>query len=250
MAGSATAEDRGNKTKSQVVLECLAGNIPELAAMGPVTVTRRAGASSAARYQWRVYWRGKNAKRAVVVQVTAPVEVAGTAYLLRDTEQGREVYLKSPAIDGVRRLKVGSGGGHKLLGTDIAIGDVLGVGTALREGTLTYMGEESIQGRTVDRMVALPPPDSDSSYSRITAYISAEPCVVWRMEFSRDGKVQKVYSAKPESLRQTSSGVWYPAEWTLRDVRDNTATRMKIDDLDTSPEFAAGRFDPQSFYRY
>lgn len=246
--GFVTAADRQDKPRSQVVLECLRGNIPERAAMGPVTVTRRNAAGDAKQYKWRVDWRMRNSQREVTIRVTAPDEVAGSAYLLRGTGEDRDVHLKSPAVEGVRRLKSGSGGGHKILGTDIAIQDVLGVGSALQDGTLTYMGEESVQGRTVSRMVALPPPGSDSSYSRITAYIGQDPCVIWRLELSSEGTLQKVYSAEPDSLRQTPSGVWYTAQWTLRDVRDDTSTTLRIDDLDTTPGFAKGRFETQSFY--
>lgn len=232
-----------DKPMSQVVLECLASNMPEQAAMGPVTVTQRTATGATTRYQWYVYWRVRNDQRAVVIRVTAPMDVAGTAYLVQQTEHGRVVYLKTPAIDGVRRLETGSGDSHTLFGTDVAVDDLLGVARILSEGSLSYMGEANLQGRAVYKMVALPPPDAQTPYSRITAYIGQDPCVIWRMEFSRGGQVQKVYTAEPASLRQTPSGIWYAAEWTVRDVDDNTTTRIQIADLDTTPGFADGRFE-------
>lgn len=244
----AALADRNAKPKSQQILECLAGNFPSQGGKAIVTLNARGSAGGVTRYRWQLYWSGRGDQRAVVIQVTAPMDVAGSAYLLRQTNNGRELYLYSPAIDAVRRIQGDASGSQKVFGTDVALRDLVGVGQTLANGTLSYMGEETLDGKPVDKMLALPPPDAHMPYSRIALYIGQGPCVLRRLEFSRDGAVSKVYTAVPGSLQQTASGLQYLSEWTLHNPDSGESTHIRINELQSSPNFSSGTFGPDSFY--
>lgn len=244
-----TASARPQVPKSQQILKCLAANVPDHGGIATLAITSRSATGTTTRYRWRLYWRSREGQRAAVIRVIAPAAVAGSAYLVRDTENGRAVYLYSPAVGAVRRIRVGQGGSREIFGTEIALRDVLGVARILANGTLSYMGEKNLHGRTMDWMLALPPPDSNSPYSRVSMVIGHDPCVIWRVAFSKNGTRSKVYTAAPQSLRQTPSGLWYPAKWTLRTGDGEPATTIRITELATSPDFASGRFQPDSFYQ-
>lgn len=245
---ASTASAQKKVPKSEQVLKCLAANIPDQAGAATITITSH-GSAGTTRYRWRLYWRSHDDKRAAVIQVIAPAAVAGSAYLVRQTESGREIYLYTPAVDAVRQIQSDSGGTRRIFGTHIALRDVLGVGEILANGSLAYMGEKRVHGQTTDRMLALPPPGAESPYARISVLIGQSPCVLWKLQLSSNKTDTKTYMAAPESLRQTQSGMWYPAKWTLRTSGNGTTATIRITDLKTSPDFAPGRFQPDSFYQ-
>lgn len=246
---AATTVAQSRVPKSQKVLECLAQNIPDHGGIATLAITSHGSSGATSRYRWRVYWRSRNGRRAAVIRVTAPPAVAGSAYLVRQTDKRRKLYWYTPAIGTVRRIRSDAGGSRRLFGTDVTLREVLSIGRILAHGTLTYMGEEKINGRTVDHMLALPPPGPETPYSRISVFIGQDPCVIWRLEFSQGNGASKVYTAVPGSLKQTPSGLWYPARWTLGTSQNQKATTIRVTNLETVSEIVPGRFQPQSFYR-
>lgn len=246
----AVVAESTSKPKSQRILECLATNVPDQGGAATVTITSRSGAGVVTRYRWRLYWReGNDDQRAAVIRVTAPMDVAGSAYLVRQTTSGREVYLYTPSLDAVRRVRSNRTGSRRVFGTDVALRDIFGVARTLANGTLSYMGEKNVNGLMLNKMLALPPPSSNSPYSRIALFIGQGPCVLRRLVFKGNDGLSKRYTAAPESLRQTQSGLSYMAEWTLRDQNSGNTTEIRIDQFSASPNFSAGQFKPQSFYR-
>ncbi len=130
-------------------------------------------------------WAQSDTKR--LIKFTAPADIAGSGFLTITYEDGQEerlVYL--PALDRVRRI-AGGQQGDAFFGSDFSYEDITGIDPddythrliEVRDGP-TYLVE------------AVPTAESGSQYDRLVLEVPESTLVPVRVEFYRDGAINKV----------------------------------------------------------
>lgn len=228
------------------ILQCMRNNIPPTVRIQGFELTSvdRTGGSRTLRGKLFATRDGDLAR--VMLQIEAPSDLAGAAYLVRETKSGDEIYLYLPAMRKVRRITGPSQDG-KLWGTDLSFNDVKQIQNAYSVATPKLEAPATVEGRTMHVLSMTPLPGQTARYNLVRAWVDQKTCVAVKVEFSDATGVRKQVNAKPAGIKQTGK-YWYLSELDMSDTRDATRTKLKLLDL-TSPEKLAERlFNPQTFY--
>jgi hypothetical protein len=239
--GAAAAEAPSDK-----VLQCMRANIPPTVRIQQFELTSvdRTGGSRSLR--GRLYATRDGLLARVMLLIEAPSDLAGAAYLVRETKAGDEIYLYLPAMRKVRRITGPSQDG-KLWGTDLSFNDVKQLQNAYSAATPKLEPGANIEGRSMHVLSMTPKPGETTRYNLMRAWVDQKTCVAMKVEFSDATGLRKQIAAKPKDLKQ-SGKYWYLTEVDMSDPRDATHTHLKLLEL-TSPDKLADRlFNPQTFY--
>lgn len=245
MAGAAPADDA-----TQKLLDCMRANIPPSLQIKEVELnsTDRSGAER--QLKGKVYASRADGLIRVLLRVSRPRDLDGAAYLMREGGAGRsdEIFLYLPAIQRVRKISGASSDGA-LLGTDFSYNDMKQLQAAFGDTRPALEKPTMLGDRPVEVLSLLPPAGSASRYSRVLAYVDRQSCTALKAEFFEGKTLRKELSASADSLKR-ADGYWYLSELLMRDVKENTRTRLKVTGVSGSADELPSRlFDPTSFYR-
>src|SRR3546814_19418383 len=81
------------------------------------------------------------------MRISAPGDLAGASYLLRERDNGDEMYVYIPALSKVRRVS-GAAVDGSLWGTDLSFADVKQLGNAFGGSDPKMGNDEVLDGRT------------------------------------------------------------------------------------------------------
>jgi hypothetical protein len=229
------------------VLQCMRANIPPTVRIQQFELTSVDRTGGSRTLKGRLYATREGQLARVMLQIEAPSDLAGAAYLVRENKEGTdEIYLYLPATRKVRRITGPSQDG-KLWGTDLSFNDVKQLQNAYSGAAPRLQAPGTLDGRPMHVLDMTPRPGDTVRYNKVRAWVDQKTCVAVKVEFSDQGGVRKTIAAKASDLKQ-SGKYWYLSEADMADVRDNTHTHLKMVDL-TSPEKLAERlFNPQTFY--
>jgi hypothetical protein len=231
---------------TEKILQCMRGNIPPTVRIQGFELTSidRTGGSRTLRGKLFAKREGDLAR--VMLQIEAPTDLAGAAYLVRETKLGDEIYLYLPATRKVRRITGPSQDG-KLWGTDLSFNDVKQLQNAYSAAAPKLEAPSAIEARPMHVLSMAPAAGQTVRYNLVRAWVDQKTCVAVKVDFSDASGVRKQIAAKPASIKQ-SGKYWYLSELEMTDTKDATRTKLKMLEL-TSPEKLADRlFNPQTFY--
>jgi len=225
LAGSARAQ-QGPPTRSlEEIRECARANVPDKSAVQSVDLktTDRLGGSRT--LDARIYWKptAEGLSR-VLVQVEGPANVRGSAYLVLETEAGKnEMFTYLPEFGRVRRIQSDSAGGS-LFGTDFTYEDFIHLQQGASSAKSEKLPDTEIDGHGAHVIAALPAPDESSAYAKVLSFIDRETCVPLKIEFyAHSGDLLKVLTADPATISREGS-FWVPHAVTLKDLKNETQT--------------------------
>jgi hypothetical protein len=228
------------------VMQCMRANIPPTVRIQQFELTSVDRTGGSRSLKGRLYATRDGELARVMLQIEAPSDLAGAAYLVRETKGGDEIYLYLPATRKVRRISGPSQDG-KLWGTDLSFNDVKQLQNAYSGASPKLEAPVTLDGRPANVLTMTPRPGETVRYNQVRAWVDQKTCVAVKVEFSDAAGVRKTIAAKAAALKQ-SGKYWYLTEADLADVKDNTHTHLKTLDL-TSPDKLADRlFNPQTFY--
>lgn len=234
------------------VLACMRANVPQSLRVRDIELaaTDKAGATRTLR--GRLYAmrekrdKGEGPLRAML-RIDAPENLAGAAYLLRETDdylnEGMYVYL--PSVKRVRRVK-GTFADGALLGTDFSYNDFKQIEGVFADADAILEPPAEVDQRAVYVLRLKARPGTVSRYSSVRAWIDQRACVPLKVEFYEGETARKQLSAPPGSLRQ-SANFWYLPVVEMRDLKEQTKTVLRVIDVNTA-EFSSNYFDPKLFY--
>jgi hypothetical protein len=228
------------------ILQCMRDNIPPQVRIQQfeLTSTDRTGGSRSLR--GRLYAKREGELARVMLLIESPTDLAGAAYLVRETKAGDEIYLYLPATRKVRRIQGPSQDG-KLWGTDLSFNDVKQLQNAYSAATPKLEAPANVEGRPVNVLSMTPKPGETTRYNQVRAWVDQKTCVAIKVEFSDASGVRKRVAAKPADLKQ-SGKYWYLGAAEMADTRDSTRTSLKLLELTSPPKLAERLFNPQTFY--
>lgn len=229
------------------VTRCMQDNVPKSLRVDSVSLIAvdRSGAQRQISGALRAESKGQT--RRLVWSVRAPADLAGSALLSRQDQNGAQSYLYLPSLGRVRRIDQNEREGS-LFGTDLSYGDAQRIASTFGESAMTVLGDTTASGRPAWKLAVTAPPDAAALYDRIDLSIDQQTCVVMQADFLHNDAAQKRWTADPAGL--TKSGrYWYAATGVMRNLLQNTETRVRLGGVSTDVSLPASSFDPNNFYR-
>lgn len=248
LALPAWADPAADKAAVDKVMQCMRANVPPTLRIQQIELqaTDRAGASRTLKGKLFAM-RDKGLLRAMV-HVAEPTDLAGAAYLVRETETDHadEMYMFLPAVNRVRRITGASADGS-FLGTDFSYNDVKQIENAFDDSDGKLEPPAQIEQRPVHVISFKPKADQSSRYSLLRAWVDQKTCVALKVDFYEGDAPRKELSA-PASALQQSGTYWYLSQALMEDLKDHTSTRLRVVGVSSGTDLATRYFDPHSFY--
>ncbi|MBI4515382.1 MAG: outer membrane lipoprotein-sorting protein [Deltaproteobacteria bacterium] len=175
---------------------------------------------------------------ATYMEVTAPLDVKDTRFLLYDRAQGAdEQWLYVPMMK--RSIRVSETVRKQaFLGSDFYVSDM--VRPDLNAFQHAFVGEEDVGGRHCKLVESVPKAPAGELYSKTVVAVDPADLVVTRSQFfDQKGKLWKVWTIdKIEKI----DGLWTPLVQQMVNVHDNTQSRLEITEIKYNAELSDEMF--------
>ena len=170
-----------------------------------------------------------------------PTEMRGSALLIFERKDGNEMFLYTPELGRTRRMTARSAAGS-LFGTDFSYEDFerfQGIHSRSKE---ERRPDAVLDERPVYVLASTPGPEEESPYELVLSFISQDTCVALKIEsYEPGGRLRKVITTDPSQLMQ-EGGIWVAREVLVKDLRDETQTRMLVEEIEVDQPLPDKRF--------
>ena len=228
------------------VMECMSANLPRTLRVQSVELTTWDRAGQQRVMKGRIFGSREKERGRLMALVEHPGDLAGAAFLVRESEPAAEFYVYLPSVKRVKRL-AGANMTGKLWGTDFSYNEFRRVANAFADGAVREAGGAQHDGRAVHVLDIEPGKSDGETYDAIRVWVDRQACVPLQAEFRRAGRTFKRMTAPAASLRQAGTQ-WYVSELTLSDLVEGTRTRLRVVGVSTGTRVSASAFHPQQFY--
>jgi hypothetical protein len=124
-----------------------------------------------------------------------------------------------------------------MFGTDFSYEEFERLQGIAESAPATRQPDAAVEGRSAYVLDVRPTSESDSAYERIVTFIDKETCLLLRSEFFERGDrtARKVLTAATSTLSREGD-VWLAREYLMRDLRDETETKMIVEEVEVGVE--------------
>lgn len=180
--------------------------------------------------------------RRLRLRFVRPIDLRGSALLIIETgADANDMFLYTPELRKTKRVTADAASGS-LFGTDFSYEDFERWQGLNRPGRTERRPDAVVAERPCHVLETLPAADSSSAYESIVSYVDRETCVVLRSEsFEAGGRLRKVLTVDPSSV-VTEAGLHMATDVVMRDLRDETHTRVVVEDLEVDRELSDREF--------
>ncbi len=161
------------------------------------------------------------------MEVTAPLDVKDTRFLLLDHEHGADQqFIYVPAIK--RSIQVSDQTRQQpFLGSDFYVSDM--VRPDLDDYTYRFVGEEDVLGRHCKLIESVPKKPAGQPYGKSIVAVDPKDMVIVRTQlFDHKDRLLKVWTI--EKLEKVD-GFWTPMVQVMKNVQDNTESRLELTEV-------------------
>ena len=226
---------------------CMHANLPETTSVQEIAfVTKdRIGAESETRAT--LYWkRFKGDLSRVMVRFTAPTDLRGAGVLLLEKKDRMpDQFLYLPELGRTRRVSTRMMT-SSLFGTDFSYEDFTRLQGMTTGATERLLEDSELEGGPVHVIERVPDPESGSGYKRIVEYIDTETCVPLKTEMYDGGERLHKVSSTPRAEVKRAGDKWVPWLVKMRDVREETETRLVIEKIEPGVKINRKVFSEQN----
>lgn len=242
----------GAETKTaDEILECLKRTRPLTNTVRTIELVSRDRVGAERVHRAKVYGGvSREGFRTLLIQVIYPAELDGLTMLITEREGANHLFLSPAGLPHVRQIR-GAPGQASLFQTDFSVADFERLYGLSRPGeTHTLAGTETAAGREVWILETRLAQDDDSGYTRILSRVDQQTCVLLQAEMYEAGaSPRKVLTSDPQSIRREES-TWVAHDLLLRDLLDETETRMVVNEIVLQVEHAGIPFTPAELEDY
>ena len=256
LAGGATGADLGPKgpaidsaalTGRDIYRRVLDNSFESFIQESVLTSGDRGGNSQESRFKmWFEDLRDDESKQpqgAIIarslVQYTHPFDIRYSGYLILsrlDTVNDQFVYLSSQ-----RRVKRVNLRGEPVFGTDFSFEDILP--REIEDADYARLADAETDGLDCFVVEAIPKERARSEYSRMRIYVDKLRYVPIRTRYW-DGREVEVKELRVEASEiELIEGVWVPKQMTMRHLKLNSYTTLKLDRIEPNPTLAKTTFE-------
>jgi hypothetical protein len=228
------------------ILGCMRANIPPTVRIQTVEVTAFDRTGGERTLRGRLFGMREDGKVRIMLRIDAPVDLAGASYLVRENPPADEMYLYLPSVNRVRRI-TGAALDGQLWGTDLSYNDFKQIQNAFSGTAVTREPDTQVEQRPAYAVSFKPNKEDQTRFTKIRALVDKQSCVALSVEFIEPAGVRKTVTVHPKDLKQ-SGPHWYASEADVRDVKNQTHTRVRVIGVTAADKLASRYFNPQSFY--
>jgi len=176
---------------------------------------------------------------AVYIEVTAPHDVSGTRFLMKEKIEGPdEQYIYIPAVKRVIRIAE-EARKQQFLGSDFYVSDL--VTPDIDTFDYAFVGEETIGERKTKLVQATPKKADDEVYGKTVLAIDAVDLLPVRTQFfDKKGNLFKVLTVKSW---KKEGDAWVPMEQEMVDVQGSTSSTIVVTDVQIGVDLPDSMFD-------
>ena len=218
---------------AEQIARCVRDNRPAANTLETVefTSTDRVGGVSVRRAT--IYsGRSADAYRVLYMQLIYPSDLRGSRFLIAERDGATRVFLSLAGSPQLKQI-ASAGQSSGLLGTDFSSEDLAQLYGLSRPGRSRRLEDGQSEDRPTYVIETRPLAQERSTYSAIVSHVDKDTCVVLRSQFyERPGQLRKVLVAPTSGLKRLGSG-WIAHELTMRDLRDETETRLVVQRIET-----------------
>ena len=232
------------------VYACMRANVPETLHAQEIEFdsTDRSGGTRVLR--GRLLARRENGLSRFVIHITAPANVAGASYLLRERAGNPEddMFVYLPGVSRVRHI-TGAFANGSLLGTDFSYADAKLIQNTFTGADGKLEADSQIEQRPVYVMTLSPGKKlKNPAYSMVRLWLDQKTCVPLKADFYQGEKLRKQLTASVGALTQ-SGKFWYLSQFDMSDLQEGTRTQIKFGNVDGDAKATPLLFDPNNFYK-
>jgi hypothetical protein len=183
-----------------------------------------------------------------VMQVDGPKDLAGSAYLVRESGNKDKdgIYFYLPSIGKSRKIS-GTSASSSLLGTDFSFYEFKVLLNSYDGMTMKLESLGELDGRKVF-IITLKPDDAEAGAGLTRGWIDEQTCVPLKLDFYRGDKLSKEAFVKPDDVK-LSRGVWYPVEVQMKDLGAGSNTVLHATIVERKVAVPPEVFEVDSFQK-
>ena len=229
---------------------CMARHAPARTAEVTLDIETQEASGNVRHLAATMYWRrDDDGHSQVLLRVEDPPALRHTAILALERTDGEpELYAYLPELRSVRRM-TGRALSGSLFGTDLRYEDVIQLYAMRRDATLERLPDESLDGRAVHVLRAIPAPAVDLAYARITSWIDAETCILRRTRFDDAAGRMVKDMTMPWSDVTPAGTLLVPHVVVIRDHVSGGETRLRTVRARYDEDLAVDLFSPIALAR-
>lgn len=228
------------------IVACMRANIPPSVQVKEVELIARDRTGGERQLRGRLYATNEKDRVKAMLKIGAPPDLAGAAYLMKESEKADEIYVYVPALNKVRRVTGGNMDGP-LWGTDLSYNDLKQVQNAFSDTSAKLEGKGDHEGTPVQILQFSPQAGQASRYTSIRAWVEPKSCMALKAEFYEGKTVRKRFSGSAKDLKQAGPH-WYLADMLIADLKEGTQTRIKVTNVTAGKDLADRLFNQATFY--
>lgn len=223
---------RGALETPEEIEACLQENLPTKTSVQTVSLRAldRVGAVTESRA--RVYWqREDDGFMRVMMRIQAPPDMRGAGLLVEERDEGSDMFMYLPELARVRRV-TSRMAATSMFGTDISYEQFERIqGLSPRNVDTTRAADDTIGGRPVYVLDAVPKETRGSAFEKIRTFVDVETCMPLRIDYYEAGEVRKRLEADLARMTQ-EDGSHITRRLVMNDLRDQTSTELLIESIE------------------
>lgn len=226
-----------------VVKSCLERNLPETTSAQVIELRTRDRSGFEQVLQSNVYLkRYEDGHSRVLMYFEEPADVRGARFLIIQQQPQSDMYIYMPGLFKVRKITSKKISGS-VLGTDFSYEDFERLYGIVSHLKAEQYPDDVLNGRPVHVLNFYP--DASSSYVKIANYIDIETCVPLKIDLFESGyQLRKTLTVNPDRIKQAGK-IRVPGELLMRDLRDETETRLIVQNIQTDVILDDNLFTPE-----
>lgn len=234
----------------QKVYGCMRANVPDTIRAQEIEFnsTDRAGGSRVIR--GKLIAKRDSGLARISIRVTAPANVAGAAYLVRERAGNAEddMFVFLPSVGRARHI-TGAFANGSLLGTDFSYADAKIIQNTFTGADGKLEASSEVDGRSAHVLTLTPGKEmKNPAYSLVRVWLDQKTCVPLKADFYQGDKLRKQLTASASALTQ-SGKFWYLSQLEMSDLKEGTKTQIKFGNVEGGIKASSTTFDPNSFYK-
>lgn len=229
------AQAQGVGAGVQEIRDCIEDNFPDFGKQKAV-LERTDPAGSKRTLEATSYWKQTPEGRLrFLLRIDAPPDERGSAFLLIEDTNGRDLFAYLPELRTVRRLS-GRAVSGSMFGTDFSYEDIVELQNQAEHSRIERLPDAEHEGRKVRVLSATPTAGSESAYSRVVSFVDAETCVVLRTELYGDSEQLDREIGVSWTDVDKQGERWRPRKISLVDHRKGSQSVLQLGDGDWTTE--------------
>jgi hypothetical protein len=176
-----------------------------------------------------------------IVRYTHPFDLRFSAYLvINNQNRGDDQFVYMPSRRRIRRVNLR---GEPVLGSDFTFEDV--VPREFEDAAYRRLPDAIHDGQSVYVVEITPKTEANSEYAKLQSWISKENFVVLRTLYWDRDDIQVKELLAPASEVKEFDGIFVPMHTEMRNLVNESWSKLYVDSFVPNPEIADGEFDPR-----